>query len=73
MRLLSQSLLVKAARCEDVARPPVWFMRQAGRYMKEYQAIRRNHTFPEMYKTPEIARDITLQPVQVLGVDAAIL
>lgn len=71
--MLSQSLLVKAARCEDVIRPPVWFMRQAGRYMKEYQTIRRNHTFPEMYKTPEIARDITLQPVHVIGVDAAIL
>lgn len=52
---------------------PVWLMRQAGRYLPEYMEVRRNCTFLELCKTPELAARVTLQPVEILGVDAAIL
>src|SRR5512142_918144 len=52
---------------------PVWFMRQAGRYMSEYRAIRAKHNLLEICAQPELAAEITLQPVHALGVDAAIL
>lgn len=52
---------------------PIWLMRQAGRYMPEYRAIRAGHSFLEMVRSPEIAAAITLQPVEAFGVDAAIL
>lgn len=64
---------LKACRREETEFTPVWLMRQAGRYMEEYMAIRRNYTFLEMCKKPEIAAEVTLQPVNKLGVDAAIL
>ncbi len=54
-------------------RVPVWFMRQAGRSLPEYRAIRAEHTFAQLIATPELAAEITLQPVRRLGVDAAIL
>jgi uroporphyrinogen decarboxylase len=66
-------LFLKACRGEEVPRCPVWFMRQAGRYMKEYQKIRSKFDFLTLCKTPEIAAEVTLQPVDMLGVDAAIL
>jgi uroporphyrinogen decarboxylase len=66
-------LFLKACRREKVERTPVWLMRQAGRYMAEYQNIRKNYTFLEMCKNPEVAAEITLQPIERLGVDAAIL
>jgi len=52
---------------------PVWFMRQAGRYMEEYRALRKDHTLLELCKNPELAAEVTLQPVHAHGVDAAIL
>ncbi len=64
---------LKACRREETDYTPVWLMRQAGRYMPEYMAIRSKHSFLEMCKTPELAAEVTLQPVDIVGVDAAIL
>jgi len=58
---------------KPVSYTPVWFMRQAGRYMPEYQAIRKKYSLLEIARTPELATQVTLQPVEILGVDAAIL
>jgi len=65
--------LLKACRRESVDATPVWLMRQAGRYMKEYWTYRNNYNFLEMVKTPEIATAITMQPVNAYDVDAAII
>jgi uroporphyrinogen decarboxylase len=64
---------LKACRGEKVPYTPVWLMRQAGRYMKEYQDLRAQVDFMTLCKTPELAAKVTMQPVDVLGVDAAIL
>ena len=64
---------LKACRGEKVDYTPVWMMRQAGRYLPEYQAVRSKLTFLELCKTPELAAEVTIQPVDILGVDAAIL
>lgn len=64
---------LKACRGEPVDTTPVWFMRQAGRYMKPYRDMKEKYTFLEMCKTPELAAEVTLQPLDVLGVDAAII
>jgi len=64
---------LRACRREAVDRTPVWFMRQAGRYMAEYREIRRHHTLLEICRQPELATEVTLQPVRAHGVDAAIL
>ncbi|MBM3221746.1 MAG: uroporphyrinogen decarboxylase [Candidatus Rokubacteria bacterium] len=65
--------LLAAARRERTPFTPIWLMRQAGRYMAEYRAIRARHGFLELCKNPEAAAEVTLQPVDRLGVDAAIL
>jgi uroporphyrinogen decarboxylase len=70
---MRDSLLVKAAFSEKTERPPVWMMRQAGRFMKEYWDIKNKYSFLEMCKTPELAADVTMLPVDLLGIDAAIL
>ncbi len=70
---LKDSLFIKAAFSQPTERPPVWMMRQAGRFMKEYWDIKNKYSFLEMCKTPEIAADVTMLPVDLLGVDAAIL
>jgi uroporphyrinogen decarboxylase len=66
-------LLVRALRGEPVERPPVWFMRQAGRSLPEYLALRKGRTLLELARTPELTAEVTLQPVRRHGVDAAIL
>src|SRR5205809_602465 len=54
-------------------RVPVWFMRQAGRYLPQYQALKANRPLRDLFRDPEIAGAITLQPLEIIGVDAAIL
>ena len=68
-----EPLLVRAARLEPVERTPVWFMRQAGRSLPEYRAIRERHSFWEVAHTPELCAEVTLQPVRRHGVDAAVM
>ncbi|NUO03668.1 MAG: uroporphyrinogen decarboxylase, partial [Saprospiraceae bacterium] len=71
---LQNDLLLRAAQGETVERPPVWLMRQAGRILPQYRAIReRLSDFKELVKTPELAAEVTIQPVDELGVDAAII
>lgn len=70
---LKNDLLLRALRGEKLSRPPVWMMRQAGRYLPEYIALRNKYTFFERCQTPGLACEITLQPVDIVGVDAAIL
>ncbi|QPJ64099.1 MAG: uroporphyrinogen decarboxylase [Candidatus Nitrohelix vancouverensis] len=64
---------LKACRGESTDVTPIWFMRQAGRYMKAYRDMKEKYTFLEMCKTPELAAEVTLQPLDALGVDAAII
>ena len=64
---------LKACRCEVVDRPPVWFMRQAGRVLPEYRDLKKKHSFLELVQTPELAAEVTLQPIRRFGFDAAIL
>ena len=68
-----QSLFVRACKAQPVERTPVWFMRQAGRYMAEYRAVRKQHSLIEICKKPELAADVTITAAEVLGVDAAII
>ena len=64
---------LRACRRQPVDKTPVWFMRQAGRYMAEYRAIRASHTLLDICRTPDLAAQVTLQPVRAIEVDAAIL
>ena len=70
---MTRPLLVRAALREPVERTPVWFMRQAGRSLPEYRAIRERHGFFEVAGTPELCAEVTLQPVRRHGVDAAVM
>src|SRR5437773_1372979 len=70
---LKNDLLLKALRGETVERPPVWMMRQAGRYLPDYIKLRDKYDFFTRVQTPELATEITLQPVDQVGVDAAII
>lgn len=67
------SLLLRALRGESVERRPVWMMRQAGRYLPEYRAIRATTNFLGLCRTPDLAAEVTIQPVDIVGVDAAII
>ena len=71
--LLQNSFFLRACRGEQTERPPVWFMRQAGRYMPEYRAVRANQSMLETIFNPQLAAEITLQPIEAFGFDAAII
>jgi uroporphyrinogen decarboxylase len=72
-KTITNTKLLQALNGENVGRPPVWLMRQAGRYMPEYRAIRARHSFLEMCRNPEIIAEVTQLPIQAFGMDAAIL
>lgn len=65
--------LLNALRCANEGRPPVWLMRQAGRYMPAYRALREKHTLFDLFHRSDLAAEVTLLPLSLLGVDAAIL
>lgn len=68
-----ESLFLRACRGEPVERTPVWLLRQAGRYQPEYRAIRERHSMLEVIRTPELAAQVTLLPIDAFGLDAAII
>ncbi len=70
---IKNDLFLRALRGETVSRPPVWMMRQAGRYLPEFMAIREKYDFFTRCQTPELASEITVQPIRRYGMDAAIL
>ena len=67
------ALFLRACRRLPTERTPIWFMRQAGRYMEEYRAIRAQHAMLDVINTPELAAEVTLQPINRFGFDAAII
>ena len=73
MSHLKNDILLRVLRGEKVERPPVWMMRQAGRYLPEYMSLREKYSFFERCQIPELACEITIQPIDIIGVDAAIL
>ncbi|KXU37019.1 uroporphyrinogen decarboxylase [Cephaloticoccus capnophilus] len=72
--LSSRQRFLAACACQPLTRPPLWVMRQAGRYLPEYRALKEKHSFLQMVRTPELALEVTLQPLRRFpGLDAAIL
>jgi len=72
--LSSRDRFLAACACQPLTRPPLWVMRQAGRYLPEYRALKERHSFLQMVRTPELALEVTLQPLRRFpGLDAAIL
>ncbi len=70
---LKNDLFIRACKRQPVERTPVWMMRQAGRFLPEYRAIREKADFLTLCKTPELASEVTIQPVDIIGVDSAII
>ncbi len=70
---LKNDLFLRACKKQSVERTPIWIMRQAGRYLPEYRAVRAKSDFLTMCKTPELAAEVTIQPIDIIDVDAAIL
>jgi uroporphyrinogen decarboxylase len=70
---IKNDLFLRACRREETERTPIWVMRQAGRYLKEYREVREKYDFKTMCKTPELACRVTMQPVDLIGIDAAII
>ena len=71
--MIKNDLFLKALKGDVVPRPPVWMMRQAGRYLPEFMAIKDKYDFFTRCRTPELASEITMQPIRRFGMDAAIL
>ena len=71
--MTSRERFLSAVACQPLDRPPVWIMRQAGRYLPEYRALKAKSSFLEMVKTPELAAEVTLQPLRRFALDAAII
>ena len=69
----NDSIFIRACKLQETDRTPIWIMRQSGRYLPEYRAIREKSDFLTLCKTPELASEVTVQPVDIIGVDAAIL
>lgn len=70
---IKNDLFLRTCRLEKTERRPIWIMRQAGRYLPEYRAVRAKADFLTMCKTPELAAEVTIQPIDIIGVDAAII
>ncbi len=71
--MTSRERFLSACACQPLDRPPIWVMRQAGRYLPEYRALKEKHSFLEMVRTPELAAEVTLQPLRRFALDAAII
>lgn len=71
--MTSRERFLAACACQPLERPPIWVMRQAGRYLPEYRALKAQSSFLEMVRTPELAAEVTLQPLRRFPLDAAIL
>src|SRR5436309_12892035 len=71
--MTSRERFLAACACQPLDRPPIWVMRQAGRYLPEYRQLKAKSSFLEMVRTPELATEVTLQPLRRFALDAAIL
>ena len=71
--MIQNDLFLRTLRGESTERPPVWFMRQAGRYLPEYMLLKEKYSFFKRVQNPDLAREITVMPIDQLGMDAAIL